>query len=352
MEPTPDDTDAAPLTEGEREARALAAEMTSTVSPDSGMTRKDLGHLLRHRWWSGTMKALRDRALVEHPSTDAAFATALRHVLSKEGSVVAELEPKQRRIYQLLSAGRADLASLLPDVPGGSRLAGRALGADDLRAGYDLAEQIVRSSAPEELVVTIYEVHLLRQLVAVVDTADDVAFAELAEIAGRFAQRFKPYVVHAPFWPWTGSLTAALAHSTDAARDVVRLGSRGRASLVQAGRRRWTLVPDEPLAVSLPVSTVFRDDSTLAEEVSSTPPFGVDGVVVPRAVLATHGSWSVRARLDVEGVADVPVLRGDAGNSSPARLTMAGGTNELVLHSSQGRHRERTVRGVTRPAGE
>lgn len=351
MEPTQDGTGRT-LGETEVEVRELAAEMTSAVDADSGMSRRDLGHLLRHRWWSGTMKALRDRVLVEHPDTEEVFASALREVLAREGSVVSELEPKQRRIYQLLSAGRADLAALLPDVPGGTRLVGRELGAEDLRAGYDLAEQIVRSSAPEQFVVTIYEVHLLRQLVAVVDTADDETFSELAEIAGRFAQRFKPYVLHAPFWPWTGSLTAATAHSPAAARDLVRVGTQGRLALVRGGRSRWSLRPEAPIRVSTPLTTVFRDDSTLSEEVTPVPPFGADGVLVPRAVLSRNGSWSVWARFDLDDVADVPLLRGAAGDGAPARLTLAGGTDRVVLHSSKNRHRERTLRGVTRPASD
>jgi len=352
MPSTPDGTDASEPTQAEHDVRALAAEMTDAVAEGSELSRKDLGHLLRHRWWSSTMQAVTSRVLVEVPPANGAFAAGLRQVLAKEGSVVAELEPKQRRVYQLLSAGRADLTSLLPDVPGGTRLAGRPLGADDLRAGYDLAEQIVRSGAPEQFVGTVYEVHLLRQLTAVVDSADDATFAELAEIAGRFAQRFKPYLVHSTAWPWTGSLTAALEHSVAAARDVVRLGSRGRASLVQRGRNRWSVVPEVPVTVTTPVSTVFRNESTLDEHVSPVPPLGAEGVIVPRAVLSGHGTWSVAARLDIDGVADVPLAHGEAVREAPARLTTAGGTDLLVLRSSQGRQKQRNLRGVTRPAAD
>jgi len=338
---------AAGLGTDEQDVVELAAEIAEVAGRAGDVPKPELDRLLRHAWWTPTMRALTEGTLTRSATSGETLAGPLAAVLGARPEVVASLEPKQRRIYQLLSADRSDLASMLPDVPGGTYLKGRRIGADDLQRGFDLAQQIVRSSAPERLVTTIYEAHLLRHLIAVVDSADDAEFAELAAITGRFADRLRPYVLHADFWPWAGSLTAALAHSVEAARAVVRLGETGRFSLVQERRGKFLIVPEAAYESTPAVSTVFLNRSTLVENVVQSSPGQADGVPVPRAVITRPGNYDVFARLDVPGVLDLPLTLGADNSEQAARVTVRPSGAFLSLKTSPRRRRNRSARPKT-----
>lgn len=341
----------APWTAEELQVVELAEAMERSIARATELSKRELEAALRHDWWADTLQVVTQRVL--HRSARAAerLGLALSAVLRERPLAIAALIPKQRRIYQLVAARRADLVFMLPDVPGGTSKR-VAPGPAGLQAAYDLTELVVKSSAPEQLVLTIFQAHLLDPLVEAAQDGDEEHFGGLAAVAGRYADRFTPYLLHAPFWPWAGSLTAALEHSIGAARTMVRLGHLTSFSLDRGPRNRYAVRAATRWSDADPtVHTVFLGESSLVEHVVEASPLSEDGVAVPRAVTTGKGTFAVQARLLVPGTADVPLPRAATTSAdAEGRLRMVDRRPDLALRSGRpaaGRHGRP---GVRRPA--